>query len=212
MRRLLLSLAFALSAAPAFAQGTEAEPQAAPGSIGYGIIENADAEGVFELVHDGRVTLRHIGSGLICRFQRDGEGGRIILYSGLPRGDDVACDMDEGGATTTLFATRFPFATSLDEQIAGAEQAIRNRFPSAVPYQGETRVSTDTPNRTVQFFIARDGERYYTRASVAQVGPWTIKMRYSRRAADEAAAREGELASNLLFAATLREIGTRPDR
>ncbi len=221
MRRLLLTLAFALVAAPAWAQGTEAEPQAAPGSIAIGMIEHANAEGIFDLVHDGQVTVRHTRSGLTCHFLRNGEGGRIIVFAppatttpissepAIPRGDDVACDMTEGGAQTRYFATRYPFGSTLEEQITGVEAAIRRRDPGAVRYAGETLRTTEDglpQRRSTRFIVVHDGVRTFTRASVARVGDWILKLRYSAPAPDDAAAAQADQTADSLFDGALDEI------
>lgn len=211
MRR--LAIALALMVQPAFAQGTEEEPTAAPGSIAYGMIENAEANGVFELVHDGQVTVRHIGSGLICHFALDGEGGELRLYPGLPRGDNVSCDNSSADQYVTLYATRFPFQTTLDEQIEGADAAIRQRFPDAQPFPAPSEDPPDAlpPRRHVQFIVTLNGQRTYTRATIAQVGDWIIKLRYSAVAPDDAAATQGEVTSNALFEAALAEMVPPPN-
>ncbi|MBK6703321.1 MAG: hypothetical protein IPG56_05805 [Caulobacteraceae bacterium] len=220
MRRLLLSLAFALSAPPAFAQGTEEEPQAAPGSIAIGMIEQVDGDGIFDLVHDGAVTVRHTRSGLICRFLRNGDGGRLIIFNPptdpahsaeitIPRGDDVACEMEEGGAHIRYFATRYPFGSTLDEQIAGVEAAIRGRNANATRYPGESTRNTEDGlplRRTTRFIITQQGVRTYTRASVARVGDWILKLRYSAPAPDDAAAAHADQAADRLFDGALDEI------
>lgn len=209
MRRLMFVLAIAC-ATPAFAQGTEAAPQAAPGSIGYGMIEQAEADGVFELVHDGQVTLRHIGSGLICHFPRNGDGGRLLLYpSNLPRGDDVACEWRDGNEVTILYATRYPFNSTLQEQIAGAETAIRQRTPNASPYPGQVESGTEDGlplRRSTRFIATRNGERMFMRASVARVGSWIIKLRYNAPAPDDAAAVRADQLANSLINGALQEM------
>lgn len=225
MRQLLLTLALAVGAAPAFAQGTEDAPQAAPGSIGYGMIENADAEGIFELVHNGQVTLRHTRSGLTCHFARDGGGGRLIIFApqidparpneppAIPRGDDVACEMNEGAAQVRYFATRYPFGSTLEEQIAGTEAAIRRRDAAASPYPGAATRSTDDGlplRRTTRFVVTHDGVRTFTRASVARVGDWILKLRYSAPAPNDAAAAEADQMADSLFDGALREIISPP--
>lgn len=204
MRQLLFALAL-LIAAPAFA---EEAPTAAPGSIATGMIEQANAGGVFELVHNGQVSVRHVGSGLRCDFARDGAGGRLMLFPNLPRGDDVACDVQDGGTYTTIYATRFPFPSTLDEQIAGAEGAIRSRFPAAQALEPLTDVETIglPPQRSVRFLVSRDGVQHFTSVSVAQVGPWTIKLRYTTPAPDAEAASRADLSANLAFASILRQI------
>lgn len=220
MRRLLLSLALGLSAAPAFAQGTEEEPQAAPGSIAIGMIEQVSGEGIFDLVHDGSVTVRHTRSGLTCHFLRNGDGGRLIIFDPpadpahapevtIPRGDDVACEMNEGDTHVRYFATRYPFGSTLDEQIAGVEAAIRGRNPTATRYPGETTRNTDDGlplRRTTRFIVTPQGVRTYTRASVARVGDWIIKLRYSAPAPTDAAAAQADRAADLLIDGALDEI------
>jgi hypothetical protein len=204
MRRLVLAVA--VLAAPAFAQGTDEEPTAAPGSIAYGMIENADANGVFELVHNGQVTVRHVGSGLVCHFARDGDGGRLVLYPQLSRGDNVGCHTDAGGVSTTLYATRFPFVTTLEEQMNGADTIIRQQYPEAQPLPSLSPIATSGV-ASVQYIISRNGVRTFTRTSVAIIGAWTIKMRYTASAPDDAAERAADANSAALFRATLAELG-----
>ena len=219
MRRLLLSLAFALSAAPAFAQGTEEEPQAAPGSIAIGMIEQAEADGIFDIVHNGQVSVRHLGSGMRCDFNRNGDDGRLIVFgapvttpptpNAIPRGDDVACDMTEGAVQIRTFATRYPFGSTLEEQITGVEAAIRRRDPSAVRYPGATVRDTEDGlplRRSTRFIIAHDGARLFTRASVARVGDWILKLRYTAPAPDDAAAAQADAAADLAFDGVLSQI------
>lgn len=223
MRWLLLSLAFALNAAPAFAQGTEEEPQAAPGSIAIGMIEEANAEGIFDIIHNGQVSVRHLRSGLRCDFARNGDGGRIIIFTPpappvntppaadptIPRGDDVACDMTENGVQLRYFATRYPFGSTLDEQIAGVETAIRRRNANATRYPGPATRDTEDGlplRRSTRFIVTHDGVRQFTRASVARIGDWIIKLRYTAPAPDDAAAAEADAAADLAFDGALRDI------
>jgi hypothetical protein len=204
MRAWVCALAFAF-AAPAWAQ----DPTTAPGAIATNLIQDASAQGVFEPVSSGQVTLRHIGSGLVCHFARDGAGARLVLYAGLPRGDNVSCDAQDGRTYVTLYATRFPFRTTLAEQVEGAEAAIRQRFPDAqaLPQPAEANPA----RRTIHFIVTRDGERVYTSASIAQVGDWIIKLRYSERAADGQAALTAEAAANRIFEAALAEMVAPPN-
>lgn len=215
MRQLLLTLALAMGAAPAFAQGTEAAPQAAPGSIAIGMIENADAIGIFDIVHNSQVSVRHIGSGLRCDFERDGAGGRLIVFppapaaQTIPRGDDVACEMVHGATQERYFATRYPFNATLEEQIAGVEAAILRRDPNAAIYPGETvRGASDglPARRTTRFLVTLNGTRAYTSASVARVGDWILKLRYTEPAPDDAAAAQADARAAAAFDSALREI------
>ncbi len=213
MRRLLCALALAAVNA-AHADPIEADTIAAPGAIASGMIAAAGADGLFELFDDGQVSLRHVSSGMICRFPSGSSGGRIVLFPGLPRGDDVACDVADGRETTTLYATRLPFETSLDDLIASAETALRQRFPDARAYSAAAEAAADgilPPIRTAQFMVTRsDGALMYTRVSVALVNGWAIKQRYTSLAPDDAAALQGELTSRAIWRGALGEIVARP--
>jgi hypothetical protein len=200
MRRLALALALVLAASPAYA-----DP---PASAAQGLIAEARAEGVFEAVPAERgVVVRHTRSGLVCRL-RAGAANRLLIFPQAARGEDVACETRNARESITLYATRYSIEAPLDEQIRGVEAAIRQRFPDAEPVAAAMVISSDAlpPHRTTQFIVRPDGVRTYTRASVAQVGQWTIKLRYSITAPDAEAARQGELAANLAFTAALREI------
>jgi hypothetical protein len=218
MRTLLLTLALALSAAPAWAQGTEEAPQAAPGSIATGMIENADAVGIFDIVQNGQVSVRHLRSGLRCDFDRQGNGGRIIVFGPPPgaaaepaiaRGDDVACDIVEGSRHLRYFATRYPFGSTLEEQIAGVEAAIRAREPAAIRYPGEATRDTGDGlplRRTSRFIVVHDGARLFTSASVARIGDWILKLRYTAPAPTDAAAAQADADAANAFDFALGEI------
>ena len=204
------ALAFALTA-PATAQ--DSEPAAAPASIAIGLIEQANASGVFDIVHNGQVSVRHIRSGLVCHFTRDGGGARIVLFQGLPRGEDVACDSTDGRESITLYATRYPQTSSLAEQMSVAEQALRTRFPNATPHA--PTIAADgvaPPFRSVEFIVARpgDGARMYTRAAVAIISGWSIKLRYTLLAPDDATVAQGERTSLLLWHTALADVMANP--
>ncbi len=208
MRRLILAAAFALFVTPAFAQGTEADPQAAPGSIAIGMIETANAQGVFEIVDNGRVSVRHLGSGLTCHFAANGEGGRLMIFPQLARGEDVGCDFN--GGAITLYATRYPFASTLDEQLAGAEAALRQRFADARPTDIDTAAGS-VPQRAAAFLISVNGAPRFTSVHVAQIGDWTIKQRYTQRAGTDAEIAAAAQAATTHFAATLADISSPPN-
>ncbi len=213
MLRLLCSLALAL-AAPANAEnsgnGADAGALAitpVPGS--QTIIASAHAEGVFAPdATEGSV--RHLGSGLVCHFQSDGAGGRIVLFPGLPRGDDVACEFADGAHNIRLYATRMPQRASLHELIAAVETAVRRSAPDAAPYPATLRIanSAELPaSRSTQYVLpGEDGARDYLRVSVAQIGAWTIKMRYRAPAPDDVTARRLEERSELTWRGVLGEI------
>lgn len=210
----LALLSLTLLALPALAQ--EEDLRAAPDALDYGLIETADAEGVFESIPDGQVSVRHTRSGLVCRFDREANG-RLILFPGLPRGEDVGCDFPDGPATITLYATRYPAPTTIAEQVQAAAAHIRLRFRDArieTPEIGmEMSIDGAAPlpeSRTERFIVTfPDGRRLYTRVSVALIEGWVIKMRFSQDAPDEAAATAAEMASGLQWMATLQDFAAR---
>ncbi|MEQ1618923.1 MAG: hypothetical protein ABL883_11340 [Terricaulis sp.] len=214
MLRLLCALALAL-AAPANAEdsataGNADASAAAPISASQSIIAAAGADGVFAPGNpDGSV--RHLGSGLVCHFQNDGAGGRIVLFPGLPRGDDVACEFADGRHNIRLHATRLPQRASLDELVAAVETAVRRSAPGAASYSGTLRIANGAglpASRSMQYLLpGEDGARDYLRVTVAQVGAWTIKMRYRAPAPDDVTARRLEERSELTWRGVLAEIG-----
>jgi len=117
--------------------------------------------------------------------------------------------MNESGAQVRYFATRYPFGSTLEEQLAGVEAAIRRRDRSATSYPGETlRTSNDglPDRRSARFIVTENGTRTFTRASVARVGDWIVKLRLSAPAPDDAAAARADQLADSLFDGALAEI------
>jgi hypothetical protein len=209
MQRLLCTLALSFIASPVFADPPPGGMNASSGALGRELIARANADGVFELAASEAQTIviRHIRSGLTCRLNAAG-ANRLVIFPQAARGEDVACETSANGETVALFASRFSFATSLDQQMAGVEAAIRRHYPDAAPYAATIEIPSDTlpAHRTAAFIVTRDGARTFTSASVAQVGAWVIKLRYTARAPDDTAARAGERAAGQAFAAALADL------
>jgi hypothetical protein len=215
MRRLLTAFALILVlAAPADAEdsanGADADALAtAPISGSLAIIASANADGVFA-PGETEGSVRHLGSGLVCHFQSDGSGARLVLFPGLPRGDDVACESADGGHNIRLHATRLPQRATLDNLIAAVEAAVRRATPEAAPYAATLRIASDAglpASRSAQYLVpGENGARDYLRVSVAQVGAWTIKMRYRASAPDDASAARLEERSELTWRGVLGEM------
>ncbi|MBX9746501.1 MAG: hypothetical protein K2X34_06340, partial [Hyphomonadaceae bacterium] len=198
-------LTLALVALPVLAHAQKDEETAAPGSIAIGMIEAANAEGVFEIVHNGQVSVRHIGSGLRCDFERSGDGGRLIVYPNATRGDDVACDFETGNHDVTLYATRYPGPPTLDLPFADAVAAIEQVYPGARALEPSYDVNTEgmPPHRAARFLLVKDGITYFSSVHIAQLGDWTIKQRYSVPVETAEQAVEADRAASLHFEATL---------
>ena len=60
--------------------------------------------------------------------------------------------------------------------------------------------------RSTRFIVMQDGTRLFMRASVARIGDWIMKLRYTAPAPDDAAAREADALADSLFDGALDEI------
>ncbi len=207
MRAALLALTLAM-AAPAFADPPEEdEPRAARGSIATGMIEEADAIGVFDIVHNGQVSVRHLASGMRCDFDREGEGGQILILGEAPRGDNVACRTVGTRESFTLFATRYPDGRNLDQALAAAEVALLARFTNAQVHAAtEAPSAADLPERRVRHFIAVvSGKRILTTLAIVQVNGWSYMVRYAAVVESEDL-RGPEAAASTLLTGLLLEL------
>lgn len=181
--------ALASTAAPA----AERKPPTAEASAeAQRIIAVADAAEYFVDVSEGEVPeVRHVRSGLTCTFEPNAPGNRITIYpSGGPdpiaRGDDVSCATESLGYVISLYATRYPKPTTVEEQMGVAVASIRQVFSDVRPYTGQAANAKvadkpgETPralHKTARFLAKKDGRQVYTRASVAKVGDWIILER-----------------------------------
>jgi len=200
--------ALALLTGPAFADPPDEELTAAPGSIAYGMIENADAIGVFEIVHNGQASVRHLASGMRCDFERSGEGSQIVIFSSLPRGEDVACDTRSDTQFVTIYATRYPDGRNLATVLNEAKAAIRNRFPGATPAPAAVIVSSeDLPEQRARHFLVDIGGRQnFTSVAVAQANGWTYKVRFTTLIEDDSDMMRYQLQAGLLLTGVLLEL------
>ncbi len=196
-----LALAVLIFAAPAVAEeAARATPIAAPQ-----IIAAAGAADLFTPLPSAHgVRVRHAASGLVCSF--DALGGRILVFPGLPRGEDVGCDRAGQYEAATLYATRYPQTLSLDEHVRNAIGSIHARFPNAQPLS-PSAAADQNASRTARFLINDEaGARRYTRVSLASVDGWVIKMRYTATIADDTALAAAEAASDQLWTETLASV------
>jgi len=203
-------LAIALAAAPALAQ--EAEPTAASGSLGLELIAAARGEGVFEVEasQPHTIVIRHPSSGLVCRMGAE-DANRLVIFPQAARGEDVACETEHDGVSVRLFATRYSFDTTIDEQIRGASAVIERLHPGAQPFRVTQPVADQglPPHRTIAYLVQRNGAQSFTSASVAKIGDWVFKLRYTAPAGDAEAARAAAAAAERTFAEALNQIVSR---
>lgn len=193
----VLILATALAAASsAFAQTAPKSTDAA-----RALIEESGVTDLFEPVEDERIKVRHTASGLVCRFYDPEARNGVHVFTGLPRGEDVGCVSDGDGLAITLYATRYAPPGTARGALSDAEAAIRHRFADARPIEAFAVISVDgMPAPLVRHFLVTvREEQWLTSAIVAQHGDWTIKLRYSQRALDDAAVRAAQLQAGAIF-------------
>lgn len=184
MRALVIAFAVMWNAS-AVALAQDAPDALAPARA---IIDRAQATDLFTpSAEDGRLTLHHSRSRLVCHFRAD-EQARIQVYpvqdGGPPRGDDVSCGVPVASATATFYATRYPQAVSVDDALAESVYEITHVSPQAREY--DSVVPRDPlepiPSRTQSFIIPnfmRQAGIFYSRTSVAVVDGWVYLMRFT---------------------------------
>jgi hypothetical protein len=202
---LICVIAALVLARPAHAQSLEEAGAAAA------MIAEAGAADVFEPVDSalGEVRVRHVRSGLICAFE-PGHPRRVVVFdtsvSGAAAGEDAACDSGSATGARTLYVTRYPEPRTADAALAFAVAQLRGRFPDATA--AETTIEgfddADPPlpeSRTAAFLIETNNGQAYTRVSVAVIGGWEIKMRYTTWSGGE-----GVVAAEALWRETLAQF------
>lgn len=131
----------------------------------------------------GPATVVHRRSGLVCVFPPPAVG-QIQIYAtpqnGSP-GDDIGCNAVDGVYLRTFYATRYGDGT-FDSHFEVAVRQMRARYGAMTEWEPRTPESTPPdlpPIRTVRFRVVVDGQPGYTRMSMAEIGPWTIMLRFS---------------------------------
>ena len=176
------ALAFApVAVAQDAAPSPSPEQVAAARAEGDRIIAAAEASDLFvNITGNAHPMLRHKASGMICIFNDAPEVNRISIYPGT-RGDDVSCNTKDAvsGAETTIYATRYVPMESEQQDLAGSVQAIRQRFPSARPYEGDVLVaSTDTITPIgAAFVIETNRGTQFTLVVIEHQNDWAYKLR-----------------------------------
>jgi hypothetical protein len=202
----LINIVLGLAVASlALACGARAQPGES-NSIGLRAVELANAIGVFEALPSDRVDVRHIGSGLRCRF----EEGELIILPGRPRGEWVGCIFSRAGAVG-VFAARDTPPRSIAEALRNHSRAVQQDAELIQQLDCSTHVSItniDLPPSADECFLLRETARSFrfARASDTIIEGWHITMTYqgSITAAEIPYERASEL--NILAAAIWDQI------
>jgi len=146
------------------------------------IIAAAEAGDLFvNMTGNAFPTVRHKASGLICHFSGSPEIDWIQIFPNSPRGDDVGCTTRDPGVWVelTYYATRYTPMPTEQAILDDASAAIRNRFPSARPFDGElSSLSTDTVAPiSAAFVVDSTVGNLFTMATVEHLDGWSFKAR-----------------------------------
>jgi hypothetical protein len=128
----------------------------------------------------------------VCAFPPPATG-QIQIYAtpqnGSP-GDDVGCNALDGVYLRTFYATRYGSGT-FESHFDTAVREMRTRYGTLTEWEPQSPESTPSdlpPIRTVRFQVTVEGRPGYTRMSMAEIGPWTVMLRFSAPFAEAEAA------------------------
>ena len=148
------------------------------------LIEGTGAPELFENQSTAtRMVIRHKASGLRCDYSPDEQNNHLMLFPGLPQGDDVGCNADAGNIYMTYYATRYGPDVSLQDAASDTAAGIRNRFSDARAYDGPV-VQVDAPAGVSEqvylaYVVGPQGRTLHAQARLARVGDWIFKQRMS---------------------------------
>lgn len=113
---------------------------------------------------------------------------------------------------TSLYATRYAEGATIEDQLDGAEAAIRHRFSDARRIEPSFTMSIEggAPHRARLYIVNIDGQRHLSLVSIAIVGEWVIKLRYTATAPDDEMQRQRELMAGAIMISALMKIDENP--
>jgi len=214
-RWLAIAAACAALMAASAAQGQEraATPEqiAAAHAAADSIIGRSGVADLFENVTSGaEPKIRHRASGMLCYFGADPTQWRrddvSVFPSGLPRGEDVGCNIWVKTFLISMDVTRFQPVPSLEQATTAYEGSVMRLHPNARHHTGRGHeVSAPQglpPWRTVRYvFDDRGGQ--FSRLSVSVVNGWVIEQRTTGPLND---ADFGDLASSVQLLAAIVSV------
>lgn len=196
MRRVLFpAIAFLVCAAPVMAEpggppatAAAQSPEATVAEIAAArdeadrLIATAGAQDLFEnITGDGRPTVLHRPSGLVCRFERGDPGNAVSIFpSHLPRGDDVGCNIPSDGYSVTHYATRYDEPITAEIAVRDAVASVRQRFGTVREFAGDRLEFSGEglPQTYLALMeVSYEGRDLYTHAATAEVNGWILKQR-----------------------------------
>ncbi len=180
----IAALAFAPMAAADTSEGDTPVQRSAAWTKAQALIDGTGAPELFENQSTAtRMVIRHNASGLLCDYSPDEQNNSLMLFPGLPQGDDVGCNADAGNIYMTYYATRYGPGVSVQDAAGDTAAGIRNRFSDARGYDGPV-VQVEAPAGVgeqvyLAYVVGPEGRRLHAQARLAKVGEWIFKQRMS---------------------------------
>jgi hypothetical protein len=177
----------ALAQTPAPAAAPLLESPAAARAAANDLIALAHVSDLFENVTEGsEPVLRHRASGLKCSFGVAPTVWRqdaiLVFQTGLPRGDDVGCNMHFERYLVSLDVSRLAKTPTLDAMTAYYAKSALAAHPKANAYAGPYVQPQGLPSDFPLFHIVRfafddPAGRQFSLLGVAVVNGWVIEER-----------------------------------
>jgi hypothetical protein len=171
------------------AAGARITPEAARAEAAV-LVARAGAGDLFEdASKDNLPGLRHKLSGFVCTFEPGQADNAVTIYPGGTRGEDVSCTTRSVGAINTMYMTKFPVVLSADDALKVYLREIKQAHPDVAMATGTFgNMTTNAPSaparRTARLTYAMNGEKAFSRLSVAVVNGWVIEQRITAPLAD----------------------------
>lgn len=148
------------------------------------LIKSNSADAFFVNKSRGEVAMaEHVGSGMLCFFTGSSID-RITIYpvrsDGVLPGQDVGCATRFNSGEISTYATDYAGSPTIDENMQGALDAIRGRWPDIVPYdynfdQPERPIADST--QAAAFRVTVEGREMVTVLMVWDHKEWSYKLR-----------------------------------
>jgi hypothetical protein len=162
-------------------------PQGAARAEGDALLAQAKASDLFDnqTASDAQdIRLKHKASGLVCVFNAGEPANRVYVFSGAPRGDDIACATSGDVGERTLYASRTPgrtladaFAHDVAEVKKGHPDWADYALPAGTdsPILAMLNIPPMPPSKTARFIAGHQ----FTSVSSAVYKDWSLEFRFT---------------------------------
>lgn len=147
-------------------------------SLTHGVIERADAAGVFvDASTAEHAQVRHAPSGMVCQMPAEG-AFQLETFPPEAANEGAACTFSVNGVATTLVAMHFNHEVSLDQAFAESV-AMSARLEGAVPWTGEESPADaehGDADRIIRVQGRTNGSEVYLRVAMSESQGWFVQQ------------------------------------